>query len=322
MKRWVRWTEKELDQVARLLREGMTTCEIARRIDRTPAALRTYMSIHGLARPQKTCIACRRAFTPSHWNRKKCDGCQKAFRNYGHLTPAQERTVRRLAGKLFIHELAAKIGVSKPTLVRWACRNKVYLNAHKYPADVVKEVCAYYVKHGRSKTEKHFPDVSVRSVVERYLAGLTDERRQVRWTPAQLVQLAKMAGLVSHARQAEHFGRPGAHAGSIKSAWVKKFKVGSSNINGLSYWVARHYVTMGCPFYETQFWEKRKTIDRRRSTTQTRKIALWIDVARHLRGDVPDHIASAVQSMARFQVWLHGEDARGSITSILEGKLP
>lgn len=327
-RRYARWTQDELRQAFTLRSEGLSLAEVARRLGRTAHSVRRKLHLTRGA-PAKAevpasrpCVLCGTRFTPSHWNRKKCDECRTTFYNTGYLTPAQERTVRRFAGKIYIHELAAKVGVSKPTLVRWARRTKVSLNALKYTDRVVKEVCEYYVQHGRHKTQKRFPDVNVRSVVERYLAGLTDERRQVRWTPAQLIRLVKMAGLVSFSRQAERFGRPGAHAGSVKSAWTKRFKVGSANINGLSYWTARGYVTKACPFYETDFWEKRVTIDRKRSTTQVRKIALWIDVARHLRDDVPDHLASAIQAMARFQVWLHGEDARGSITSILGGRLP
>lgn len=220
--------------------------------------------------------------------------------------------MRRLAGTMYIKELAKAVGTSDSNLDRWAKQNGVNINALKYPDHVVQEVCEYYAKHGKHKTQERFPNVRLRSIVERYL----QQPRQVRWTPAQLIRLAQMAGLVSYERQAIYFNRPNAHVGSIKSAWMKIFKSAGGSINGLSRWIARQYVTAACPFYETDYW-----VTDRGEAAQRRSIAFWIDVAEHLRPDVPDHLASAIQTMATFQKWLHGRHCRQSLMQILKGDL-
>lgn len=260
------------------------------------------------------CPRCKKRPKQKHWNAKWCATCAAELRRRpaGKLTPAQERKVRRLARTMFIHELAAAVGTSKPNLARWAREHQVDLNALKYPDELVKEVCEYYAKHGKHKAQQRYPHVRIRSVVERY----AHKPRQVRWTAPQLIRLAQMAGLVSYERQALHFGRPNAHAGSIKSAWMKIFKSAGGSVNGLSRWVAREYVTPACPFYETNYW-----VTERGATAQRRAIAFWVDVAAHLRPDVPDHLASAIRAMAEFQKWLHGRNYRQSLHRILEGDL-
>lgn len=260
------------------------------------------------------CPRCNKRPKQKHWNAKWCAPCATGLRKRpaGKLTRAQQATVRRLAGTLFIKELAKAIGTSDSNLDRWAKQNGVNINALKYPDKLVKEVCEYYAKHGKIKAEKRYPHVRLRSIVERY----TTKPRQVRWTSDQLVKLAKMAGLVSYKQQADFFGRPNAHVGSIRSAWMKIFRSAGGSINGLSRNIAREFVTKACPFYETGYWATE-----RGKTSQRRSIALWADVAVHLRDDVPDHLAAAIQTMAAFQLWLHGNNPRKSIMRILEGDL-
>ena len=260
------------------------------------------------------CPRCKKRPKQGHFNAKWCAPCAAMLKKRpdGKLTSEQERKVRRLAGTMFIKELAKEVGTSDSNLDRWAKEHKVNINALKYPEKLVKEVCEYYSKHGKIKTQERYPNVRLRSIVEKYAT----KPRQVRWTADQLVKLAQMAGLVSYERQAAYFGRPGAHVGSIKSAWIKIFKSAGGSINGLSHHVAKRFVLPSCPFYLTGYW----VTDRGRGA-QRRSIAFWVDVALHLRADVPDHLASAIQTMAEFQKWLHGRNYRRSLSRILEGDL-
>lgn len=261
-----------------------------------------------------SCPRCNKRPVQGHWNSKWCEICAADLkrRPAGKLTPHQERMVRRLAGTMFIKDLAKTVGTSDSNLDRWAKAHKVNINALKYPDALIQEVCEYYAKHGKRAAEKKFPNVKLRSIVERY----AHEPRQVRWTAPQLVKLAQVAGLASYEQQAKHFGRPHANAGSIKSAWMKIFRSAGGSINGLSMWVARHYTAASCPFYETNYW-----VTERGKSMQRRRIALWIDVAEHLRDDVPDHLVSAIFTMAAFQKWLHKNKPRARIAQILRGDL-
>ena len=260
------------------------------------------------------CPRCNKRPKQEHWNAKWCNACAAELRRRpsGKLTPAQERKVRRLAGTMFIKELAKEVGTSDSNLDRFAKQNGVNINALKYPEHVVKQVCEYYAKHGKHKTQQRFPSVRLRSVIERYAT----KPRQVRWTADQLIRLAQMAGLISFERQAAYFARPNANAPSIKSAWSKIFGHGGASINGLSHWIAREYVTRSCPFYLTDYW----CIDRG-NIKQRRSIVLWIDMAECLRDDVPSHLALAIHALAKFQRWLHRGAPRFNIMNILEGNL-
>lgn len=257
------------------------------------------------------CPRCNSRPKKKHRNAKWCAYCAEQLikRPDGKLTPAQERKVRRLAGTMFVKDLAKEVGTSKSNLTRWAKQHGVNINALRYPDHIVQEVCDYYAKHGGPKTQKKYPKIRIRSIVERYFKRLGHEPRQVRWTADEIIELAKMGGLVSYERQAAYFNRPGANKGSITSAWAKKFGHGSVYVNGLSMCIAKHYVRSNCPYYKTSFWDHHNG---------ARNIALWVDVEKHLRSDVPDHLRDAIKALAKFQRWLHGRNVRQSIKRILE----
>lgn len=255
------------------------------------------------------CIICKTRDKKEHGNAKYCEECSDARREkpIGKLTASQVREVKKLKGSMYVRELANRIGTSQANLKRWARDNEVSLNAHKYDKKTVEAVTEFYAKHGKAKTQERFPNVRVRSIVERYLKDT--DRRQIRWTSDQLIELAKMGGLIRYESQAKFFDRPGANAGSVKAAWQKRYGFGGTNVNGLSLHIAKQYVGDKCPVYETSFWV---------THNGPRKIVLWIDVAKHLKPEVCIEIKNAVKALAKFQRWLHGRNARASILRILE----
>jgi transcriptional regulator with XRE-family HTH domain len=248
------------------------------------------------------CPNCKLRPKQKHFNSKWCLPCSEELRTRpkGRLTPEQERVVRRLLHKMPREQIAEKAGVSVATLKRWARDNGnirlAYYNRWAANPRLVNQVCQYYAKHGRRKTQERFPGITVRSIVERY----RHDPRRVRWTDEQLKELARMAGLVSMEAQAKYFNRPNANVGSIKSAWMKRFGHGSMNINGLSWWVAREFVRASCPRVQTKFWD--------RSDGKVRSCVLWVDMKRHLRKDAPEWLRDVAEAMSNFQRWLHGTD--------------
>lgn len=216
-----------------------------------------------------------------------------------------------MIGKMPAKEIAVKLGTSISNLKRaFRGTRLAYFNKHVINQDRVKRVCAYYEKHGRPATEKAFPEVKVRSIVERYKFY---RPRQTRWTDEQIVELARMAGLVSFDEQARRFARPGAAAGSIKSAWQKKFGFGGQAINGMSNWMAKEIVTKDCPRILSHYWDTKRA-----GKHYGRNICLWVDMEKHLRPGVPDFIVSAIKQMAEFQRWLHGRNAKANMMKLLE----
>jgi hypothetical protein len=163
---------------------------------------------------------------------------------------------------------------------------------------LVNDVNKYYETHTQEETAKHFNlrRKQVDHIVYRYNLH---EPKQIRWTDKQIIELAQFAGLINTNRQAKYFNRPGAHAGSIKSAWSKKFKIMGGSINGMSNWLAREIVTDECPRIKTEFYEGRK-----KGTYYSRNLCLWVDMEKHLKKGNPRFIKQAVVQMAKFQRWL------------------
>jgi hypothetical protein len=207
--------------------------------------------------------------------------------------------VRRLAGTMYIKQLAKAVGSSDSTLDRWAKQNGVNINAHKYRPATIRTVCAFYEKHGLVKTKEAFPDISVRSIIERHKLF---KARQTRWTNEQIIEAVKMSGLVSPNAQAKFFNRPNAYNGSIKALWTKRFGFLGGSINGMTHWNARELVDSSAQYL------KPKGEGRRGEPTLHRWLILWVDLENCLRPDIPDFIRQAIHTMADFQRCLWKSD--------------
>lgn len=259
---------------------------------------------------KKQCGHCGKMFEVTHHNQKYHRDCAYFLRKTprGKLLPEQEAVVRKLAGTMLIQDLANKIGTSNSNLDRWARDNNVSINSLKYPDHVVREVCSYYEKHGKVETQKAFPEVKVRSIIERYYTG---KPRQTRWTDQQLIDLARIANFASTDNQAKYFNRPRAHGGSITSAWNKKFGMYPGNLHGWNKVRAKQFVTRDCPYIDLPYFV--------RKGEYSRKLALWVDIHDHLKSDCPDFVKDAISALAKFQTWLYGDDPRLAILNIMEG---
>lgn len=253
------------------------------------------------------CDNCWADFDKTHFNHKYCQKCKRLG---GYLTYEQEEIAKKYARKIPIQELAEKVGVSNSTIDRWSRRTGVSINWLKYDEKIIAKVCEYYFKHGKIKTQQKFPHVKLRSIVERYLTT----PRQIRWKENEILELVKMGGILSMKDQALYFNRPGANSGSIVSAWMKKFGCSGGNINGLPYYIAKHYVKDSCPFLITPFWRTRKE----NQNYKERRIALWIDLEKHLNKEIPDELKLAIKALAKFQRWLHGRNVKANIERMID----
>lgn len=260
----------------------------------------------------RKCLECKADISKRHKNAKRCEPCATILREnpVGRLTLQQERMVRKLAGTMFIKDLAKKVGASDSTLDRWSKANGVSINALRYTDEEIAKVCEFYAKHGKVKTQKKFPNIKVRSIVDRYFKTLGMPPRCIPWTDEQLVQLARFGGLTSLEETAAYFNRPRAFRGSIVSVWQKRFGHGCMYLNGAPYSWGRFLVAGDCPCYGTAFSTRKQG---------PVKIFLWIDIEKHLRPEIPEHLASAIKAMAKFQKWLHGKNYRENIMRILRG---
>lgn len=265
-----------------------------------------------MRRPLCPICSCRRI--KEHLNSKYCKSCadQKRKSPASNLTKNQARSVKALVGKISQKEIMERLKISKCSLQRFAKEQGFTYRIPRYSKDTIEKVVSYYVQHGKIKTEKKFPNVRIRSIVERYI----HEPRQAPWKTSELIDLVKMGGIVSMSSQAQYFNRPNAFRGSIQAAWSKKFKCSGGHINGLSFSVGKHFVRPICPVVQTEFW--RQNSDRKKGGSWSRTLILWVDMERHLKDDVPEHIKDGIKALARFQRWLHGKNVHKKVEEMLE----
>jgi len=269
-----------------------------------------------MSEKSKKCLRCKVDITGTHANTKRCKPCIAILRKrpLGTLTKKQIVIATSLADKMKFADVAKHLGVSKANLKRSLDSSKVkftFHNKHKNNPSLVSKVCAYYEKHGKRETQKKFPEVRVRSIVERYPFY---KPRQSRWASKEIIEAVKMAGLVSYKAQWLYFKRPLAFEGSICSLWMKKFGFGQGKVNGLRFYRGRHFVKPRCKPVTIKFGELRN----QRQDKEAR-IYLWVDLEKHLLPNVNEDFKIAIQTMARFQKWLwKSENPRTKILNMIK----
>jgi len=258
----------------------------------------------------KNCLECKKPISQkAHANRKRCRKCVEFFRRYPKtsLTQEQIHEAKKLIGKMSRGDIAHEMGCSVASLGRaFRGTRLAFFNRYSINPKLVKQVCAYYEIHGRRKTQERFPEICIRSVVERYKQF---KPRQSRWTDSQIIEAAKMAGLVSFKHQAKYFNRPNARACSIKVLYVKRFHAAPKLFHGMPAFKAKYLVTKDCPFIRSNIGSFRGIDDRRKQNSKPRsthriKLYLWCDMEKHLRPDLPPFIQESIRSLAQFQCWL------------------
>lgn len=248
----------------------------------------------------KKCLTCKTDITGSHSNRKRCEDCAAKSRQkpLGTMTKAQIKIVRSLADKKKLDDIAKELVVSRSNLIRSVKPFNIsftYHNKHKNNPEMVKKIFCYYEKHGKVKTQEKFPDIKVRSVIERYKLF---SPRQIRWTDKEYIEAVKMAGLVSFKSQWIYFKRPLAYEGSIKSFWMKKFGFGSGKVNGLATHRGKNFVSDKCKPIKTMSGYTRNKKEFSKS------VYLWVDIEKHLNPSTNKDFKKAIKSLAKFQRWL------------------
>lgn len=246
------------------------------------------------------CLLCQtRPRHSAHPNTKYCEPCRQArlARPRSTLTPEQGAVVLRLAGQIPQRDLCQQLGITKVAITRYLRDQGVQAGHYNtYKSAVITAVCTAYATLGKVRTQALFPDVNVRSIVERHRDQFLP--RQIRWTEPQVLEAVRMAGLVSPQRQAQYFGRPNAYGGSIKRLWVQRFGCAPRDLNGLAAHTVWRLVRPGCPALLVPYQQ----------TNAPRAMVLWLDLVHWLRPDVDPLVRQMVETMARWQAWLWGTD--------------
>jgi AraC-like DNA-binding protein len=263
---------------------------------------------------ESKCSNCRIRPKQKHFNSKWCLPCALEFRKKpkSTLTQSELKKAKRLIGKMSREEIAEKLGTSLSNLKRaFRGTRLAYHNYCQANPSLVKKVNKYFETHTQEETAKHFKlsRKQVDHIVYRYRSA---KRKQIQWSKEQIIEAAKMAGLVSYKSQAKYFNRPNAFEGSIHSLWIKKFKIGGQTIHGMPHWTAKYLVTNKAK-YIRPFGN-----DRNNNPIKFRRILLWVDMEKCLKKDVPDFLKEGVRTMAQFQRWLFkSQDPKKEILKIM-----
>ena len=212
---------------------------------------------------------------------------------YNSLTENQIHFIRSNLDKMKRSDIAKKLNIPEVRLKRAASFKKWRFTSLKYSDEIKKEVCDYFNQHGLKKTAEKFPEVRIRSIVERNKKYRI--ARQKRWTENQIIQLAKFAGIINIKDQVKYFNRPLAKEQSIPRAWKRIFGISQMLINGLYYNKAKYIVNKNCPSINVSFLGDNNCY-----------LYLWIDIKKNIKKDLPNYIVKAIDACALFQNWIWG----------------
>jgi hypothetical protein len=241
------------------------------------------------------CKNCNKNISPKHFNTKYCYACKilSAKCRFPNIPEDKKLMIYSFYDKgVNADKMSQYVGLSRATINRFL-RKEGLKRKRKYH-DVSKAVISFYEKNGIIKTLEKYPNIKVRSIIETArLYGYDYEPRQIRWQNDQIIEAAKMAGIISHDSQAKFFNRPNAFSGAIKSLWSKNFKCNQKYINGLSFNVAKNIIKLGTPIIRIR--NKGQYIDK----------ILWCDIYNNVNDDLPEWIKNIFKTLCDFQKWLH-----------------
>lgn len=267
-----------------------------------------------MARPLTLCPGCNKRPKKKHHNAKWCTVCAAALLRApaSVLTEAQKQFVLASHGKLTYAQIQERLGVSSSAITRYKRDAGISLRVKRYAPEVISDVLACYEEHGKHETQQRFPDVCIRSVVER----CKHKPRLRRWTEPEIIEAARMAGLIPPDVQAVGFNRPRAHAGSIHSFWNKRMGGLGGRLHGLPVETAKTILRPGFPVIETPLWIARKRGPSRR---HRRRLVLWCQMRPWVHPDTPEFIRDAIRTMTQFQKWLFcTRDPAAAIRDLLQ----
>lgn len=253
-----------------------------------------------------SCWGCGSTIASGHFNARYCARCAAKPVNTRRprcLSPAQQVQILGLVSVKSRPAIAAELGLSTATVNRLVRSTGARFRRCSQPSpEQVRQVVEAYERAGRVTTQQLFPEVRVRSIVERY----PHAPRQLRWSEDQIMEAARMAGLVSLNAQARFFGRPNAYAGSIKKLW-RRLGCAPGLINGLPAHLAWAIAKPGAP----------AVLVRHAETSGPAPKVLWLDVVGSLRAE---RWRPVVEALAGFQRWLHGTDDASEIRNMIAGR--
>ena len=141
------------------------------------------------------CVECQaRPRRTPHANTKYCEPCHQQLLRIprSRVSPAQDELIRQLRNTMPRARIAERVGISHARLDRYLVEAVgLTSNARDYPPEIVMAVCTTYAALGKRRTQDLFPDVVVRSIIERHRDYAP---RQLRWSGEHQIEAVRMGG--------------------------------------------------------------------------------------------------------------------------------
>ena len=150
------------------------------------------------------CENCDKQYNQKHANQKYCPSCRLKRDKNGimpkNVNAEMVQKIKNMAGIKKIDNIAKEIGISRAGVKRVGKALDLSFFKPKYDQNTIKEVLSYYDMYGKPKSVKKFPNIAVRTIIE----GKHGNRRNTRcrpWTDRQIIQLIRMAGIITSKQQ-------------------------------------------------------------------------------------------------------------------------
>ena len=248
------------------------------------------------------CQQCKKRPKKSeHKNCKYCENCrvENLKKPKHNLSKEQQKFILNNLGKYNYKELCIIGKFSKSSLGRFCRDKKLSCKKIIYSKEVVQKVLKFYETHNKHETQFQFPNVRVRSIIEHTPHKLKCSK----WTQKELIEIIKMAGLVSFKSQSLFLKKK---TWKTVDAFIRKRNYGRfSLLNGLPKEKARYF----CPasYKNRSYYEilcpsiKVKTLN---ESKMNKEIFLWCDIINHLKPNCPNAFKQITEAMVKFQCWI------------------
>lgn len=144
------------------------------------------------------------------------------------------RDIIALAGTMTRKEIADSLRTSRATVNRCLRDNGIKTGQPKqYPIEIREAVIAFYATHNKYETQKQFPGVRVRSIIERY----ETKAKQKFWTFEEDLKAISMLTETSTAQIAKVLKR--GEKSAIKRI-SRKYNISPKHLNGMAYRLCKH----------------------------------------------------------------------------------
>ena len=193
-----------------------------------------------------------------------------------------EQDILNLAGSMTREKIADCVGVSRSRVSRTLAKYGVRTGQlKKYPKSIRDQVLYFYESHTIKETQKQFPSVRVRSIIDRYCAS----EKLRKWDFKDDLYLVQNVTIMTNEQIAKKLKTT---KESVDRRFHRAYKgLSSKHLNAMPYRLIKHHVSRDVVI----------------TKSGTRNMVKWVDFEKALQTD-NETIRTCVKALALFQRWV------------------